>query len=269
MPFQRNQVDELSSKGEAIVRRAGEIVHKHWDRPKNVQYKGRIDLVTETDTAVEDYLTRELSLLLPKARIVAEERAGDVDPGDLAWIIDPLDGTTNFAHGLPHVAVSVGLWGKGRMIMGFIHVPKLNEFFSAVRGRGAFLNGRPITVADAARLDATVVATGFPYSVAEDLDQILPPLRRVLEATRGIRRLGAAAVDLAYTACGRFGGFYEYGLKPWDTAAGWLLVEEAGGKVTRTDGTTPYGFDSPAILATNGTLHAALAEAVEGEVLGK
>ena len=264
MTLSTQDLRDLAVQGEQCVRQAGAMIQDQWERPKAVQHKGRIDLVTETDTAVEDYLTAALHKVLPEARIVAEERAGDVAPGELAWVIDPVDGTTNFAHGLAHVAVSVGLWAEGEVVLGFVYIPRLHEFFVAWRGGGAFLNATPIHVSEVGSLEQSVVATGFPYTVAENLETILPPLGRVLAATRGIRRLGAAAVDLAYTACGRFGGFYEYGLKPWDTAAGWVLVEEAGGRVTQVDGQTLYALGSPSIMATNGYLHEALARTLGG-----
>ncbi len=233
--------------------------------PKTIRKKGRIDLVTETDLAVEALLKQRLGGLLPGATFMAEESAESRIPGELTWIIDPLDGTTNFAHDLPVVAVSIALWRAGRVELGVVAVPVLGEMFHAVRGGGAFLNGEPIAVSAAASPEEAVVATGFPYSVAEDLEWIMGPLGRVLPATQGVRRMGAAAADLAYVACGRMDAFYEIRLKPWDTAAGWLLVEEAGGRVTRFDPAVAYTPGAPSILASNGRLHEALGALVLGE----
>ncbi|MFP4258680.1 MAG: inositol monophosphatase family protein [Desulfovermiculus sp.] len=238
-----------------IVRRAGNIILDHWERPKDITYKGRVDLVTETDIAVESFLSQELSTLLPEATFLAEESAADNDLGQLTWIVDPLDGTTNFAHGLPAVAVSVALWKKSRLELGVIHMPKTMECFSAQRDSGAWLNGSPISVSRQTDLDQALVATGFPYAKRERISEIIPPLQKVLTTCRGVRRMGSAAVDLAYTACGRLDIFYELGLKPWDVAAGWLLVQEAGGSVSQYKPLKPYTLGADSILATNGYLH--------------
>jgi len=193
---------------------------------------------------------------------MAEESAESLVPGELTWIIDPLDGTTNFAHDLPMVAISVGLWREGAIQFAVVAIPLLGEVFHAVRGQGAFLNGEPLAVTKTGDPMDALVATGFPYSVAQDLEWITGPLKRVLPATRGVRRMGAAAADLAYVACGRMDAFYEIRLKPWDTAAGWLLVEEAGGRVTRFDPRQPYTLGASSILASNGLLHEAIAALV-------
>lgn len=235
------------------VRQAGRLVREQWNDAKEIAVKGRIDLVTQTDLAVEKLLLDSLPGLLPGSTVLAEESHGGLEPGDLTWIVDPVDGTTNYAHGLPMVAVSVALWREGRVEMGAVHVPILGELFWAVRGQGAFLNGEPISVSREGNMQAALVATGFPYSFYTEIDQVCERFRRVLLAAQGIRRMGSAAIDLAYTACGRFEGYYETGLKPWDTAAGWLLVEEAGGRVGALDG--DYALGSHMIVATNGSIH--------------
>jgi Archaeal fructose-1,6-bisphosphatase and related enzymes of inositol monophosphatase family len=224
----------------ACVRQAGGVVRAQWNDSKEITFKGRIDLVTQTDLAVERLLVGGLPGLLPGSTVLAEESHASLDPGDLTWIVDPVDGTTNYAHGLPMVAVSVALWKAGRVEMGAVYLPMLEEFFWAVRGQGAFLNGTPISVSRERTMQSALIATGFPYSFYSEVDLICERLRRVLLASQGIRRMGSAAIDLAYTACGRFEGYYETGLKPWDTAAGWLLVEEAGGRVSALDGS--YGL---------------------------
>nr|WP_209280096.1 inositol monophosphatase family protein [Desulfobaculum xiamenense] len=247
----------------AAVREAGRIVCDAWNRPRNIEYKGRIDLVTGTDVAVEAALKARLAEILPEAGILAEESARGWDLGELSWVVDPLDGTTNFAHGIPMCAISVALWRNGRSEMGVVYLPVLDELFHAVRGEGAYLNGEPISVTGESDPERALVGTGFPYTVREDIRRVVDPLERVLAACQGVRRMGAAAVDLAYTACGRLDAFYEINLKPWDTAAGWILVEEAGGRVTSYDGVTPYVFGGD-ILASNGHVHEAVAALVTG-----
>lgn len=240
-----------------IVREAGELVRSHWTKPRHIEHKGRIDLVTETDKAVEALLKERLAELLPEADFLAEESAGQTEPGELTWIIDPVDGTTNFAHGHPALAISVGLWRKDRMVLGIVYNPIQDDLFQAARGLGAWNNGRDMRVSLNASLERSLVATGFPYAIQERVDEVLAMLREALLATQGVRRCGAAALDLAYVAAGRVDAFYELGLSPWDTAAGWLLVEEAGGRVSRLDG-REYCLRADGILASNGLIHEAM-----------
>lgn len=237
------------------VKVAGEICRDAWNKPSHIRHKGRTDLVTETDMAVQAALAESLRRLLPEAVFLGEENAGNGEtPEGLVWIVDPVDGTTNFAHRLPIFAISAALCAKRRPLVGVVYAPMLDESFWAAKGGGTFFNGERVSVSSAANLADALVATGFPYEPAPTLDNILGALREVLPATQGLRRLGAASLDLAYVACGRMDVFYETGLKPWDMAAGWLLVEEAGGKVTRQDGSPIYPGDP--LLATNGLLHA-------------
>jgi myo-inositol-1(or 4)-monophosphatase len=235
------------------VRQAGRVVREQWNDPREIAFKGRIDLVTQTDLAVERLLGQRLPALLPGSTLLGEESHTSLVPGELTWIVDPVDGTTNYAHRIPMVAVSVALWRQGRVELGAVHLPMLGELFWAVRGQGAFLNGERIAVSREGTMQSALIATGFPYSFHTEIDAVCERLRRVLLASRGVRRMGSAAVDLAYTACGRFDGYYETGLKPWDTAAGWLLVEEAGGRVSSLDG--GYELGSHMIVATNGAVH--------------
>lgn len=235
------------------MRQAGQVVRDQWDEPRQISFKGRIDLVTQTDLAVEKLLSESLPALVPGSTVLGEESHTSLVPGDLTWIVDPVDGTTNYAHKIPLTAVSVALWKQGRVEMGAIYLPVLEELFWAVRGQGAFLNGEAISVSVEDSVQRSVIATGFPYSVYSEVDDVCARLRSVMLASQGVRRLGSAAVDLAYTACGRFEGFYETGLKPWDTAAGWLLVEEAGGRVSTLDG--EYALGSHMIVATNRAVH--------------
>ncbi|WP_415712974.1 inositol monophosphatase family protein [Maridesulfovibrio sp.] len=244
----------LLEKATAAVLEAGEIIREAYNKPKKIKHKGRIDLVTETDLAVENFLKVKLSELLPDSSFLAEETSGNAELIDRTWIIDPLDGTTNFAHGLPMIATSVALWNEGQVQIGIVNLPILNEVFVAVRGGGAFMNGEQIHVSDCDSLEESLIATGFPYAIEEHVDFITDALSRVLVKTQGVRRPGAAAFDLAYTACGRYEGYYENALKPWDMAAGWLLVEEAGGRVTEYK-EDEFNLYSPAILATNSRIH--------------
>lgn len=247
-----------------LVRQSGAMIRERWDGPSRVTHKGAIDLVTDTDLAVEAFLKEGLARLLPGAAFLAEESSAPVGPAvdsGPCWIIDPVDGTTNFVHRLSQVSTSVALWADGAVQLGVVNGPMLGpegECFSALRDGGAFLNGWRVAVSRAEALTDALACTGFPYELEGRLELVLERLRRVLPATQGMRRLGSAALDLAFVASGRLDVFYEDWLKPWDLAAGWLLVEEAGGCVSGLDG-APFRFGD-ALLATNGTLHPAMVE---------
>ena len=241
---------------------AGTIIRELYATPHNIRMKGEIDLVTEADVAAESAIIASLDEDAPGIAIMAEESfQGQADMEQRTWIIDPLDGTTNFAHGIPIFAVSIGLLDKGRPLAGVIYCPMQDELFCTSRGGGAWLNDRPIRVTGTDFLVQALVATGFPYDIRKYVDQVLAQTRAVLPKVRDIRRMGAAAVDLAYVACGRLDGFWEAALKPWDTAAGWLLVEEAGGRVTGFAG-QPYTPFRGEILASNSLLHPLLIDAL-------
>ncbi len=243
---------------EAAARAAltgGTVVRNFYDQPHDIRLKGAIDLVTEADPAAEAAIIASLSEDTPGIALMAEESfQGEDPPAERTWVIDPLDGTTNFAHGVPIFAVSIALLVADRARVGVTYCPMQDELFCAVAGCGAWLNGSPIRVTDTDFLVQALVATGFPYDIHQHLEQIMAQMNNVLPKVRDIRRLGAAAVDLAYVACGRLDGFWELDLKPWDTAAGWLLVEEAGGRVTDFNGRA-YSPFTKEILATNSRLH--------------
>lgn len=186
-----------------VVRESGDIIRRQWEKTHAVRHKGSIDLVTETDVAVEAFLKERLGELLPQAEFLAEEScvAGQ-EPSPLCWIIDPVDGTTNFVHRIPQVGTSVALWADGHVVLGVVNVPMMDECFWAGLGMGAFRNGEPIHVSSAEVLSDAVVATGFPYAIAERLDDVLARLALVLPKAQGVRRIGAASVDLAYVAAG-------------------------------------------------------------------
>lgn len=244
----------------AAVDAAGARIREDFAAPRDVRHKGRIDLVTATDLAVEAMLKASLAELVPGAAFLAEETASKTELIGPTWIIDPVDGTTNFAHGFPFVCTSVALYDGQTPVLGIVNAPLLGQRFHAVAGGGAFCNGEPLAVSRVSELVDALVATGFPYATMEHLDMVLAELRAVLGATQGIRRPGSAALDLAYVAAGRFDAFYEMALNPWDVAAGVLLVTEAGGTVTSYRPFAPYKLGDFRILASNGRLHAAMRE---------
>ena len=241
---------------------AGDLIRERYEQPHTITMKGAIDLVTETDVAAEAIITASLTADTPGIPIMAEEtKASHATAAERLWIVDPLDGTTNFAHGFPFFAVSIALLDRGRPMAGAIYVPLRDELFYAVRGCGARLNDRTISVTGTNRLIEALVGTGFPYQIEATLPTVIRQLKTLLPLVRDIRRAGAAALDLAYVACGRLDGFYEMNLQPWDTAAGWLLVEEAGGTVSTFSG-TPFSPFASDILASNGGLHHQLLERI-------
>lgn len=242
----------------AIARESGDIVRGNWNRPHTVRHKGAIDLVTETDLAVQKYLRESLADLLPGAGFIGEENDGgkSADLRELCWIVDPVDGTTNFVHRIPFVGISIALCQNGNPLLGIVNAPILGECFHAVKGHGAFLNNSPIHVSEVENPGDCLAATGFPYNVQPVLADLLDVLRRVLPATQGLRRAGAASIDLAYVACGRLDAYFEADLKPWDMAAGWLLVTEAGGIVSGYDGSSMA--PGMPLLADNGHVHEAM-----------
>jgi len=223
-----------------------------------VRKKGVIDLVTEADMRAEQAIVEVLAAACPEHAILAEEsgRQGG-DPAAGQWVIDPLDGTTNYAHHLPVFAVSIAFRSEGRVLLGIVYNPATGERFTAVAGGGAFLNDTPIGVSQTADLGESLLATGFPYDIRERAEGVITVFTRFLKHSQGIRRLGSAALDLCYLACGRFDGYWELNLKPWDTAAGALIVTEAGGRVTDFTG-APYRIERDHILASNACIHDAM-----------
>ncbi len=230
---------------------AGRLQREHFEGHIKVSHKGEIDLVTEIDLQSERLI---LELLASSGIPVLGEEIAKAEPSGLYWLVDPLDGTTNYAHGFPWFAVSIALMEDKEPIAGVVYHVMLDELFWAERNKGAFLNGRRLKVSETKRLGEALLATGFPYNVHQKPDKVVKAFHDFLVRAQGIRRAGAAALDLAYLACGRFDGFWEPLLKPWDTAAGMLLVLEAGGRVTDFLGQT-YDPFVPHILATNGLIH--------------
>jgi myo-inositol-1(or 4)-monophosphatase len=221
-----------------------------------VSYKSRTDLVTDADRASEDFLVGRISKRFPDHAIIAEEGSRKDATGGYLWYVDPLDGTNNFAHGLPLFCISIGVFSVDlkRVVAGVVYNPFLDEMFIAERGAGAFLNGKAIHVSLTDNAGISLVATGFPYDKAVSDNNNLREFNRILPRIQGVRRMGSAAIDLSYVACGRLDGYWEGKLSPWDTAAGSLMVEEAGGRVTRYDGGQYYP-DYPEILESNRKIH--------------
>ncbi len=236
------------------AREAGTILREDHGRPKRVDYKGEVDLVTESDRRSEAAVVARLRQHFPDHAIVAEEGGGRAaDGAKYCWHVDPLDGTTNFAHGYPCFAVSIGLVENGEPIVGVVLNPVYNELFFAARGEGAYLNEQPIRVSSVDKVSRSLVATGFPTHQRKKSSNINYYWEFTLRS-HGVRRDGAAALDLCAVACGRFDGFWEFGLKSWDTAAGMVLVCEAGGTVTDFDG-HPYRPGDRRLIASNGRIH--------------
>lgn len=241
---------------------AGALIRENWDRPRTIEYKGAIDLVTSVDREAERQILEILQREFPDHGFLSEEApAVEARSKEYRWIIDPLDGTTNFAHGYPHLSVSIALQQNGRTILGLVYDPLRNECFRAVAGQGAFLNDAPIRVSPVEQLDKALLATGFPYDRRQHADEYLAFFRAFLTRTQGIRRAGSAALDLCYVASGRIDGFWELKLKPWDVAAGALIVAEAGGKVSDFSG-NPLSIFGAETLASNGLLHREMAQII-------
>ncbi len=248
-----------------VARDAGSILVDKLGRALQVSNKGAIDLVTEADLASEKLIIERIRSHYPRHAILAEESgASENHTGDSAaewkWIIDPLDGTTNYAHGYPCFCVSIGVERAGRLELGVVYDPMRNEMFAAERGQGATLNHRPMRVSAVAELSRAMLCTGFPYDVRERKDFARDFSSFTMQA-QAVRRDGSAALDLAYVACGRFDGFWEDGLNPWDLAAGVLLIEEAGGSVTDFEG-APLDIYSARVLASNGLVHHAMMQVI-------
>ena len=239
---------------EAIAREAGTLLMSYFAPHISFEYKGDVDIVTEADRSSEKLIVERLHQRWPEHGIVGEEGTRSDTAADYRWYVDPLDGTTNFAHGFPVFCVSIALVHKDEeLVAGVLYDPTRDEMFSAERGDGATLNGRPIHVSKTAKLAESLVGTGFP-SHKRHLNPNIHFYHQITLRSHGVRRAGSAALDLVNVACGRYDGFWEFNLNPWDTAAGVLLVQEAGGLVTRFDG-SPFRIDSREVMASNGLIH--------------
>jgi len=237
-----------------IALAAGEILKRGSRRRQPIRLKGRVDLVTAIDLRSEEFIIKKLQRSFPHHSVLAEESGATSHLSPCRWIIDPLDGTTNYAHGYPAFCVSIGLEVEGKMVLGAVYDPIRDELFSAMRGKGAFLNRRRIHVSNQTKLSKSLLATGFPYDIAESKINNLDNFARMYKKAQAIRRGGSAALDICYLACGRFDGFWELKLHPWDVAAGLVIVEEAGGQVTTIEGKR-YSIYEKSILASNRKIH--------------
>jgi len=255
----------------AIAREAGALLMQYFHQGLKIEYKGDADLVTAADRASEALIRERISRQFPSHDVLGEEQGLNDQGSDYRWYVDPLDGTTNFAHGYPVFCVSMALehrTGAGaKRVAGVVYDPTRGELFSAEQGRGAHLNGKPIHVSKAATLKECLLATGFP-SHKRHKNPNIHFYHQITLRTHGVRRAGSAALDLCNVACGRFDGFWEFNLNPWDTAAGVLIVEEAGGKVSRFDGSA-FEIDSSETLASNGLVHEVLMREFEEIFAGR
>jgi myo-inositol-1(or 4)-monophosphatase len=267
----RKQVCTLAEETGAFIQQQGKKI-----TAADIETKSKNNFVTYVDKAAERRLVKGLQKILPDAGFITEEKTISNERKKYTWIIDPLDGTTNFIHGLPCYCISIGLFlspsgggdrlgrrrkDSGEVILGIIYEPSLDEMFYAIKNGGAFLNGKKISVTKTNKLKGALLATGFPTYDYTRMEQYLALFRHFMKNTHGIRRMGSAAIDLAYTACGRFDAFYEYSLNPWDVAAGVLIVQESGGKISDFSGGTNFLFGKE-IIASNGKLQKELERSI-------
>jgi myo-inositol-1(or 4)-monophosphatase len=245
------------------AKEAGKILLSYMGKLEHVEYKGRRDPVSEADKASEKRVAEIIREAFPAHGFLAEEKTSwDGKDKSARWIVDPLDGTVNYAHGYPHFSVSIAFERDGEVLAGVVFDPVKKDLFSAVKGGGAFLNGKPIHVSKTRTLIKSLLVTGFPYDIESRPKEVLEPFNRMVLASQGVRRDGSAALNLCYLACGRFDGYWEMGLKPWDTAAGMLILREAGGVVTDFKG-EPFKPEMQEILASNGKIQKEMTEVLE------
>jgi myo-inositol-1(or 4)-monophosphatase len=252
--------DFAAVAAEAVLR-AGAIQKARYGQKIEIRHKGEIDLVTEVDRACEDAILATLRARFPAHDIVTEETVLARTGSRHVWFTDPLDGTTNFAHGYPMFCSSVALTIDGEVVAGAVYDPLRQELFTAERGSGAFANGRRLSVSECDSLIEALLVTGFPYDLRDDVPGKLRLFNRFMAHAQAVRRDGSAALDLCFLAAGRIDGFWEEQLQPWDMLAGLLMIEEAGGRVTRFDG-SPLGLEADELVATNGPLHVAMLDVV-------
>jgi myo-inositol-1(or 4)-monophosphatase len=250
------------------ARGAGQLLREELGGTRRIRHKRSvIDLVTEMDQRAEAFIVERLLGAFPDHAVLAEESGATDGRSEYRWLIDPLDGTTNYAHGLPVFAVSVALERAGVVELGVAYDPSRDECFVAERARGATLNGEAIRVSSVDALDQALLVTGFPYDIRTTSETNLPEYATLSVRAQAVRRLGSAVIDLCYVACGRLEGFWELALGPWDMAAGGLIVQEAGGRVTNVRG-GPWRLEGPGVLATNGRVHDAILTALGGPQAG-
>ncbi len=247
-------IDDCAELGESVAREAGRILLGRYRTDFTVEHKGTVNLVTEVDLAAEEWIVARIRKAFPSHSILAEEKHSDAPRSDVSWIIDPLDGTTNYAHGYPAFSVSIGLEVDGELEWGAVYDPVRDELCTARNGGGAYCNGLQLRVSGVASLNAGLLATGFPYDIRTDSRTNLDNFCAFAVRTQGLRRSGSAAIDFCNVAAGRLDGFWELKLNPWDCAAGYLMVREAGGRVTNFRGSRGSIYDRE-VVASNGLIH--------------
>ena len=244
----------LKRVGIAAAYKGGNILRSHYGKINKIDKKGAIDLVTEADTESEKAIIDTIKKLFPDHTILAEESGWNIGEADHQWFVDPLDGTTNFAHELGLFSISIAFALNGETVLGIVLIPETGEMFTALKDSGAELNGRPISVSNSKTVSDSLLITGFPYDLMDALNPLMTRFANCLKASQGVRRLGSAAIDLCFVACGRFDAFWEQNLKPWDTAAGEFIAREAGAMITDFSN-KPFSVNKKEILATNGNIH--------------
>jgi len=254
----------IEAAGDVAIKAGALLRDGLYNREKIIEFKGEINLVTEMDRRAEEVIKNYLADCFPDIAMLAEEGGESGNFSGRRWIVDPLDGTTSYAHGLPHFSVSIALEEDGEVKAGVVYNPCVDECFSAVRGGGASLNGRKIRVSGTSILKRSLLATGFPYDRATSKDNNVDNFNAFILKAQGIRRMGSAALDLCYTAAGRFDGYWEMKLSPWDSAAGSVILEEAGGRITDFSG-GPYSIYGKELLASNGLIHEEMIAVFNGD----
>ena len=252
--MKKEQESEYLEVAERAARAAGDIHLKNLGSVKEIEFKAKNSLVTEVDTLSEELIISIIEESFPEHDIFAEESGRHTEQSDYVWLIDPLDGTTNYAHAYPFFSVSIALEVKGELVMGLVYDPVKDEMFTAQRGKGAYLNGSPIAVSSTECIDDCHLCTGFVHENERMVEENIVHFSNFIRKAQAVRRDGSAALDLCYVACGRFDGFWELGLNPWDTAAGALIVQEAGGTVSLFSG-GEYSIYVKEILTSNGFIH--------------
>jgi myo-inositol-1(or 4)-monophosphatase len=247
-------LNKILDKVTDVVVRTGDHIYRESNRKKLISYKGAVNLVTQFDRISQILIVNYLKKNFPDFGILSEENVNHYTNSPIKWLLDPLDGTTNFAHNLPIWAISLGLEVEGVIVLGLVYDPTRKELFTAIKGKGALLNGKKIRVSNTRKLDKSLLVTGFPYDIRESKENNLEYFTRFCLCAQAVRRLGSAALDLCYTACGRFDGYWEIKLSPWDQAAGSLILLEAGGMVTDFKG-KPFNIYGREVLGTNGYIH--------------
>jgi len=252
----------IKRTGIAAAYKGAEILKTNFGKTYGIQKKGAIDLLTESDTGSEQVIIETIRKVFPSHGILAEESGHQNEGSEYIWIIDPLDGTTNYVHGLGFFAVSIAFAVEGNIVAGIVLNPVTGELFTATEGKGAQLNGLPINVSKTATISESLLVTGFPYNFEDIIRNIKVRFFNCLKASQGVRRLGSASLDLCFIAVGRFEGFWEENLKPWDTAAGFIIAREAGATVTDFSGNL-FDVNNKEILATNGMIHQEMIKLLE------